>query len=146
MTTLYKIFVYGTLKQNEHYHDFLKEARLLACDSVTVNACFKMQQFRFDSDDGALSPGVREGGDAFIIGEVYEVDQGLLDKLDELEEMDVLFTRKQVEIKDVGLAWMYSLINEEIPYVGEENNVHFLENRNAYSWQSIPNSASSTSF
>ena len=134
MDSLYKVFVYGTLKQGGHYHDFLKYARLLVSDALTAEASFKMEQFKFDADGGALSPGVKGNGTARVIGEVYEVDESLLQKLDDLEEVGILFERIQVRIAGFGDALMYQLIHDETPFVADENYVHYLEDKNSYCW------------
>lgn len=129
------IFVYGTLKKNGHYHYFLKDSLLVSSEAITKEHAFSMEQFRFDSDHGALSPGVYEGGSSYILGEIYKINDETLNKLDALEEEGVLFKRKEVGINGFGQAWMYVLINQETSYQNDVIYVDFIRERNAYMWR-----------
>ena len=81
----HRIFVYGTLKQDHRNHRFLKNA-LRVGTTVTADASFRMVELSSRSSPGLRSPGVREDGEGYIAGEVYEVDNQTRTELDKLEK------------------------------------------------------------
>ncbi len=99
---MYKVFVYGSLKlgfwNNER---FLSNSDYLG-DSETAEHCYDMVSF-------TSFPGVVEGGKYGICGEVYEVDDYTLARLDLLEGNGHFYVRKLVELTSGDEAWMYVL-------------------------------------
>ena len=95
---MHKVFVYGTLKQG-HGNNRLLEGSLF-CGKAITNNTFKMYDggFPYVVDDNTI------GGNYPVIGEVYEVDDATLKRLDGLE--GVAYDHYQRIITDV-------LFNEE---------------------------------
>ncbi len=54
-------------------------------------------------------PAVLDDAVSEIVGEVWEVDQASLARLDELEGYPRLYTRRVVELRSGNNAWMYIL-------------------------------------
>jgi gamma-glutamylcyclotransferase (GGCT)/AIG2-like uncharacterized protein YtfP len=104
----HKLFVYGTLKQGFGNHDFLENAKFLGAYD-TSNANYRMVSL-------GNFPGVIEldGQDehCYILGELYEVDDATLAKIDMLEGNGHFYTRKVIDLSDTDdtiEAWMYLL-------------------------------------
>ncbi len=73
------VFVYGTLRQGEHHHDLLNEARLIYTD-------YRIQGYELRLSR-AYYPYAFQNPTSEITGEVYEVSQAMLEnKLDVLED------------------------------------------------------------
>lgn len=89
------IFVYGRMRRGEENHHFLSQARYLH-DAETA-ACFDLV------DLGGL-PGLIEGGDSSVQGELYMVTAGLLSMIDELEDHPETFRRTRIELADGSFA------------------------------------------
>ena len=70
------VFVYGSLQRGEEYHDYLQAASWLS-DWTTPP--------RWDFWDLDNYPAAPPGGTHAVVGELYEVDQAMLERLDELE-------------------------------------------------------------
>lgn len=102
--TLQRVFVYGTLKYGGSNHHLLSRSRLLG--RCHTPACYRM----LDLGD---YPGIVEGGATAISGEVYEVSPATLEKLDELEDYPLLYTRKLITTP-WGESWIY-ILNEADP-------------------------------
>lgn len=86
----HRVFVYGTLKRGIHNHHLLQTADYIG-EAYTLDT-FKMYHVGF--------PVIREaaeGGKA-VYGEVYDVDDDTLKKLDRLENEGVMYDRKQINI------------------------------------------------
>jgi gamma-glutamylcyclotransferase (GGCT)/AIG2-like uncharacterized protein YtfP len=98
----HRIFVYGTLKQDHRDHRFLKNA-LRVGTTVTADASFRMVELSSRSSPGLRSPGVREDGEGYIAGEVYEVDNQTRTELDKLEKEGVQYKRHLVSLSGMEL-------------------------------------------
>jgi gamma-glutamylcyclotransferase (GGCT)/AIG2-like uncharacterized protein YtfP len=100
---MYKVFVYGSLKQGFGNHGFLETSHCLG-QYETKDAVYEMYSFGF-------YPGVSrigEGGHR-ILGELYMIDSNTLIGLDKLEGNGMFYTRELVELEDGEEAWMYLL-------------------------------------
>src|SRR4051794_39867785 len=90
------LFVYGTLKRGGVRHRFLGDARLVGPASTLP---------RYALYDLGSYPGMK-AGDGVVRGEVYEVDMGLIPRLDAVEGAPDLFRREPVALEQ-GPAWAY---------------------------------------
>ncbi|GAB2642422.1 gamma-glutamylcyclotransferase family protein [Vibrio panuliri] len=90
------VFVYGTLRQGESNHHYLANAQLLGLHETAPNYALY--------DLGAY-PAVISGHQA-IFGEVYLVDEVMLQALDQLEDVPVEYRRELIDTP-FGQAWIY---------------------------------------
>lgn len=104
----HKLFVYGSLKEGFGNHDLLESSNFLGSYHT------EYPHYRMMSLGGF--PGVIELDDCgqhhYILGELYEVDDITLARIDMLEGNGHFYTRKLVELSetdDTILAWMYLL-------------------------------------
>lgn len=95
-----RLFVYGTLMQGEDNAAAIAGGRLLG--SARTRAAYTLVHL------GAY-PALLAKGDAAIAGELYEIDEPLLERLDELEEHPHLFRRGPVLLADGSEAQAYFL-------------------------------------
>jgi gamma-glutamylaminecyclotransferase len=86
-----KVFVYGTLRQGEGNHRLLARARC-------VGQARTRPEFSFHSLGGFT--GMIAGGQQEVLGEVYEVDQYTLDRLDRLEGHPRFYRRTAITLAD----------------------------------------------
>ncbi|MCA1053959.1 gamma-glutamylcyclotransferase [Rossellomorea aquimaris] len=70
------VFVYGTLRRHESNHYLLEGAELLHEQAWVKGELF---------DTGAGYPALKEG-DGFVYGEIYKINDGILHKLDDIED------------------------------------------------------------
>jgi gamma-glutamylcyclotransferase (GGCT)/AIG2-like uncharacterized protein YtfP len=103
MTTRHRVFVYGTLMKGEHHHEVLKEATFIGLSETEPS--FELVQIDY-------YPALLSEGTTRIIGEVYEVDESTLAKLDELEEVPHYFVRERVQLADGSEAHVYLMPRE----------------------------------
>lgn len=80
----HRIFVYGTLRKGEGNNGLLKGSTYLGM-GVTLP--------EYEMYNLGHFPGVVDGGLTSIVGEVYEVDEETLRRLDRLESHPALYTR-----------------------------------------------------
>ncbi|WP_456274455.1 gamma-glutamylcyclotransferase [Bacillus sp. AK031] len=71
-----KIFVYGSLRKNQKYHYYLEDSEL-----VSEQAWIKGELY----DTGEGYPALKEGSGR-VYGEIYEINQAVLERIDELED------------------------------------------------------------
>ena len=83
------LFVYGTLRSGAENHAELNGARYAG--SARTDAAYELVDF------GAY-PALVEGGSTAIEGELYEVDDAILQRLDVFEDVPVLYERKLVSM------------------------------------------------
>ena len=108
-----KVFVYGSLLARLHNAHHLRTSLLLrpgartkASEYVLVDSC---EGYPF----AIHASKVPERPKSMLSGEVYEVSQGVLATLDELEGNPTFYCREQVELEgEDGTAWMYLLADE----------------------------------
>ncbi len=84
-----KLFAYGTLRSGEQAHGLLKGARMLL--HARTEPCFTLV------DMGGY-PALIEGGSTAVVGEIYELDPGLLEALDRYEEAPEVYQRVQLRV------------------------------------------------
>lgn len=97
-----KVFVYGTLKQGYGNHRLLTGAKFLG--EFTTKQPFNLR-------DGGFPYAVRnqEENNGLVKGEVYEVDDDILQQLDWLEGVPRHYQRQPVEIDGLEGVQMYSV-------------------------------------
>jgi gamma-glutamylcyclotransferase (GGCT)/AIG2-like uncharacterized protein YtfP len=83
------IFVYGTLRRGEPNHRELAGARFVATAQTAPV---------YDLVDLGAYPALLEGGVTAVRGELYEVDDGGVERLDDFEDVPALYDRKAVAI------------------------------------------------
>jgi len=100
-----KVFVYGTLKRGFGNHHFLMGSRFIGTGHT-------VEKFAMHTEGGI--PFVVENEPvSYIYGELYSVDNSVLDNLDRLEGHPTWYRRQEIEIHlDGGTnptvkAWMY---------------------------------------
>lgn len=91
-------FVYGTLMQGMRNHLYLESAKLVG--PAKTKPEFELMY------NGSI-PAARPGSES-IVGEVYELDDATLAKLDEVEEVSSkLYTKQDVELENSTKAVIY---------------------------------------
>lgn len=110
------VFVYGSLMRGFHNH------RLLQHDAARYVGRAETQA-RYTLVDLGAFPGLLEAGSARVRGEIYDVDEPTLAKLDRLEghprfyqRKHVLLARRPPPLRAAGVAravWAYFLPSEE---------------------------------
>lgn len=96
----HRVFVYGTLLSGFHNHErCLRTGKRLGA-TRTANAHYRMVDVNY-------FPGVFLDGTDAIVGEVYEVDDRTMERLDRLEGFPFMYTRVEVDLEGHGNAWMY---------------------------------------
>lgn len=113
MTT--KVFTYGSLKRGYYNNCLLSEAAFIN-EGATANAEFTMY-------DGGF-PYVRTGGSGSIFGEVWEVDDHTLSRLDQLEGVPHHYVRHTANI-----ALEDGSIETCLMYVASEETGEYLDDR-----------------
>ena len=109
------VFVYGSLKSGFCNH------RVIESDNSTLVAQAKTQDGNFMMVSYGVYPAVYRDNDGFAIsGELYEVDNAIMARLDQLESNGRFYRRELVDVvvDDDSLenptvkAWMYLLLRE----------------------------------
>lgn len=92
------IFVYGTLRRGEPNHRELGEARFVGrARTAPVYELVDLGSF----------PALLEGGSTAVQGELYEVDESWVGRLDAFEEAPELYDRKPVWLEgEAALAYV----------------------------------------
>lgn len=108
----HRVLVYGSLKQGFGNHRLLEHVPCLD-NNVTFTGTMKSL--------GGY-PCVTQHGSTVITGELYEVDDATLQRLDQLEGHPHYYERKIVETS-AGPAWIY-LIDDPSVYEGSTRLVH----------------------
>lgn len=86
---MHKIFVYGTLKRGHGNHRLLANARFIGTGiSEPVFTMLHLGGF----------PGIVRSGETAIHGELYEVDEGTLHRLDRLEGHPSFYERQPMKV------------------------------------------------
>jgi gamma-glutamylcyclotransferase (GGCT)/AIG2-like uncharacterized protein YtfP len=96
------VFVYGTLKKGFPNHFFLKRATFVGAARTVDSYALYLDEYPGVYPDDAVCP---------VSGEVYAVDEAMLERLDALEDHPVLYRREQIGVLlDSGetvRAWIY---------------------------------------
>ncbi len=88
------LFVYGTLKKNFQYHFLLKEA-IFKCEGITQKKFLMYSNGAYP----LIVPNQFDNMSGYIKGEIYEIDDKLLKKLDEFEDVPYEYLRIQENVK-----------------------------------------------
>jgi gamma-glutamylaminecyclotransferase len=95
-----RVFVYGTLLAGEGNHALLQTARFIGAARTPPG---------FGLYDLGAFPGLVRGGQAAVVGEVYEVDAPTLAALDDLEDHPTFYQRTIIVLEDGSVAATYLL-------------------------------------
>jgi gamma-glutamylcyclotransferase (GGCT)/AIG2-like uncharacterized protein YtfP len=82
-----KVFVYGTLRKGERRNHILEGSRFIGYARAKGFFLYKIKEF----------PGMVEGSGE-VVGEVYEISEDLLEKLDWIERVPYLYRRELIEV------------------------------------------------
>jgi gamma-glutamylcyclotransferase (GGCT)/AIG2-like uncharacterized protein YtfP len=91
------VFVYGSLCRGEEFHHYLADARFVG--PWRTPPTWEMWDL-----DGY--PALTPGGQTSAAGELYDVSEALLARLDELEETPTLYQRTELDTP-YGRAFVY---------------------------------------
>jgi gamma-glutamylcyclotransferase (GGCT)/AIG2-like uncharacterized protein YtfP len=89
------LFVYGTLRRGESNHAELASARFVGTARTAP---------LYDLVDLGAYPGLVEGGSTAVHGELHEVEDRELPRLDAFEEVPTLYERKRVQLSDSSVT------------------------------------------
>lgn len=105
---MHRVFVYGSLKRGRYNNELLRESRFIG-ERITQDETWIMRSL------GGFPGVVKQyhgGLSASICGDLYEVDDMTLARLDRLESNGHFYNRELVKLRDESEpAWMYVLIN-----------------------------------
>lgn len=106
------LFVYGSLKRNFQNHYIIEgEAKFInACKTENLMSLYRYKNFNF--------PYLTKEPKEYIYGELYEISEELLKKLDRFEDYPNMYIREKIKIMNyMNLnyvdAWAY-ILNENI--------------------------------
>lgn len=94
------VFVYGTLLAGERNHHLLDRSQLVA--STKTRPVYTLH-------DLGLFPGLVAGGAHAVVGEVYEIDEPTLARLDRLEGHPDFYCRASISLDNGMEAEVYLL-------------------------------------
>jgi len=97
------VFVYGTLMKGELHHTTIAHARFLR-PAETLPA-YELVQIDY-------YPALLPDGKSRVLGELYEVDDQTLERLDALEEVPSYYERRTIELADGSSAFAYVMPRE----------------------------------
>ncbi|WP_117235809.1 gamma-glutamylcyclotransferase family protein [Vibrio maerlii] len=90
------VFVYGTLRQGESNHHYLRESEYLGRFETTSDyALYDLGEY----------PGLIKGHQT-VVGEVYRITAEVLNQLDILEDIPNEYRREKIDTP-YGSAWIY---------------------------------------
>jgi gamma-glutamylaminecyclotransferase len=105
------IFTYGTLKKGLHNNYLLKDSKFIG-EAITKN-----KYGLFPSVCESFPFAIKSYADVEIFGEVYEIDNNTLERLDYLEGYPTLYYRETIEV-----ILNNKIIEATIYFKNEENN------------------------
>ncbi|MCB1783132.1 MAG: gamma-glutamylcyclotransferase [Alphaproteobacteria bacterium] len=130
---MHRVFIYGTLKRGQRNHAFLKSARFIG-EARTAAAVYSMR-CAVDTAAGYPYPAVMDGGAGFISGDVYDgVDDALLARLDDLEELGTEYRRDMVDLSDGTQAWIYLWIGPDEVLRDVRPEIRYDNEHKTYIW------------
>lgn len=117
MDKKHRVFVYGTLKKGIHNHRLLVSSDFIG-NAYTLDT-FKMFHVGFPVIKFSDHPDAKS-----VYGEVYDVDDETLKRLDSLESEGSMYDRKQINV----------VIDDAGPFSGDtvDTNVHIYVGNDAY--------------
>lgn len=92
------IFVYGTLLSGLRNHDKLKASSFIG-HGITIDQFFFTYYNTFSYPLITYQQILKDQNKTNIIGEVYNVDNNILELLDELEGHPYMYTREKIKVK-----------------------------------------------
>lgn len=121
---MYRIFVYGTLMNGFSNHFYLNNARF-------VGKGFTSKKYHMTASMIPFVSSRESSNSNYIFGEVYEVDEVDLRKVDQLEGHPHWYERKEIDVRlddgSVMKCWMY---------FNEDQSGHTeIESGNYYLWR-----------
>jgi gamma-glutamylaminecyclotransferase len=94
-----KIFVYGSLKSGKSHNHLLSESEYLYTKQTKNNyGLYVNTWFPALFENIYTRP---------TIGEIYEIDEKTLDRLDRFEGHPTLFKRKEIQLENDETVWCY---------------------------------------
>jgi gamma-glutamylcyclotransferase (GGCT)/AIG2-like uncharacterized protein YtfP len=102
-----KIFVYGTLKRGHRAHAFLEDHNAIFLKEASTGPHYHLYKLGW-------FPGmvIDEYVDGCVQGELYEVTEDCLERLDMYEGAPHLFRREEIELDDGSKAISYLYMQE----------------------------------
>ncbi len=97
------VFVYGTLMKGELHHTTIAHARFVRRAETQLG--YELVQIDY-------YPAMLTGGTSRIVGELYEVDDSTLRRLDHLEEVPNYYERHTIALDDGTEAFAYVMPRE----------------------------------
>lgn len=103
MEKIHRVFAYGTLKTGQYFNkEYLSDAEYKGMAIASTDYSLYV---------GAQPHLIREQSDTGVKGELYDVDENNLQRLDELAAHPVVYRREIIEVVDENgervLAWSY---------------------------------------
>jgi len=130
------VLIYGTLKQfpeHRNFEEYLSTSNYLG--EVVTKHGYTMLDFNSVSNPGKYSPGVvtdtRYRPTFPIYGELYEVNDDTIARLDKLEQVGINYDRDLVEIQSGQTVSMYL---KRCNHGGSANSRRIIKKNNASSW------------
>lgn len=102
---MHRVFVYGSLQRGQANHRMMKSAQLIARVRTTA---------AFDLFDLGAFPAMATNGHTSIAGELYEVDDDLLRRLDAFEGCPTLYQREAIALDDGTSAEAYVMPRQRL--------------------------------
>jgi len=102
---MHKVFVYGSLQRGQGNHRMMNGARFV--ERALTTAAFEL------FDLGAF-PAMTTRGRTSIAGELYEVTDELLERLDRFEGCPTLYQRETISLKDGASAEAYVMPRQRV--------------------------------
>jgi len=122
-----KIFVYGSLMKNFFNHHQLVDSKFI------IKTITKEKYHMFSM--GAFPAVVESIDTGHIYGELYEVDDSTLAKIDALESNGSFYERRKVSLVDVDEpVWMYFIMHSD-DYKTNSDNIIVM--RDIMMWQNF---------
>lgn len=108
-----KLFVYGTLKRGGRLNAALEGQKFVK--EITTNAEFTLY-------NTGWYPAMCTGGSTAIKGELWEINEALVPRLDSIEGHPELFKRSEIELEDgsKATAYVYNRGTERFTACGDE--------------------------
>ena len=107
MSFEYKVFVYGTLRTGDVRSGVLSDMQLLGQAKFIKETTTSS---RYTLVDLGAFPGLIEGGNTEVVGEIWEIDDYTKKYLDLMEGVPLLYQDKPVEIDGEEDVFAYFLV------------------------------------
>lgn len=110
-----RVFVYGSLKKDYYNHKYIQNCRFISNNTICG--------YNMKYDKSNKYPFLFKGNYC-IKGQVYEIDNNILNILDELEQNNIVYKREEIVI-DNFKTWIYLTINDSFDYIEKDliNNI-----------------------